>query len=208
MAHFARETISRRSWLLAGLAALVPRARAAPTLTVSFDGDNLRVAAPQLHFLTGKPLQRLKDASTVVYLSQLTIFHDSSYGPGEVFRKKAERLNISYDVWEETFKVVMAVDFRSASHLSLASAEGWCLDNLAISALGLDPNRPFWLRFDLRVPSEKELAAVLGDPGISIRGLIEFFSRKPEGDEPHWTLPAGPYRLAALPRTVARGFRG
>jgi len=177
-------------------------------LAVSFDGDNLRVAAPQLHFLTGKPLQRLKDASTVVFVSQLTIFRDGPSGPGTIFRKTAERLTVSYDVWEETFKVVMAVDSRSASHLSLPAAEGWCLDNLAISALGLAPDRPFWLRFDLRVPSDRELASVVGDPGISIRGLIEYFSRKPEGDEPHWTLPAGPFRLAALPRIVARGNRG
>jgi hypothetical protein len=118
MAH-SREQFSRRSWLLAGLTVSAFRARAAPVLSVSFDGDNLHVAAPQLHFLTGRPLSRLKDGTSVVFLSQLTIFRDDR---GTVFRRSPERLTVSYDVWEEKFKVVLAVDRRSVSRLSLAAA--------------------------------------------------------------------------------------
>jgi len=67
MAQPARDIrISRRSWLLAGLGIPLLRARAEEPLLVSFDGDNLHVAAPGLHFLTGKPLSRLKDANTGV----------------------------------------------------------------------------------------------------------------------------------------------
>ena len=63
MALDARDKrISRRSWLLAGLAIPLFRARAAESLVVAFDGDNLRPSAPGLHFLTGKALDRLKDA--------------------------------------------------------------------------------------------------------------------------------------------------
>src|SRR5438067_6548009 len=63
MARPARnEGISRRSWLLAGLAIPLLRAGAAEKLEVSFDGDNLHVAAPGLHFLTGTALKRLKNA--------------------------------------------------------------------------------------------------------------------------------------------------
>jgi len=204
MAH-AREQFSRRSWLLAGLTVPAFRARAAPLLSVSFDGDNLHVAAPQLHFLTGRPLNRLKDGTSVVFLSQLTIFRDDR---GTVFRRSPDRLTVSYDVWEEKFKVVLAVDRRSVSRLSLAAAETWCLENLAISALGLAPSRPFWLQFDLRAATPKELSALVGDPGISVRGLIELFGRKPGADEPQWTLAAGPLRLADLPRPAARGTRG
>jgi hypothetical protein len=204
MAH-SREQFSRRSWLLAGLTVSAFRARAAPPLSVSFDGDNLHVAAPQLHFLTGRPLNRLKDGTSVVFLSQLTIFRDDR---GTVFRRSPERLTVSYDVWEEKFKVVLAIDRRSASRLSLAAAETWCLENLAISALGLAPDRPFWLQFDLRAATPKELSALVGDPGISVRGLIELFGRKPGADEPQWRLAAGPLRLTDLPRPVARGTRG
>jgi hypothetical protein len=204
MAEFPREKISRRSWLLAGLVTPLFSARAALQLHVSFDGDNLHVAAPQLHFLTGKPLTRLMDGATVVFFSQISL----QDGRGIAFRRRHERLTISYDVWEEKFKVMMAVDQRSASRLSLAGAEAWSLENLAISALGLEPSRPFWLRLDLRAASQREISSVMSDPGISLRGLVELFSRKPGADEPQWSLEAGPLRLADLPRTVAHGSRG
>jgi hypothetical protein len=202
MAHFAREKISRRSWLLAGLAASLFRARAAEKFSVIFDGDTLRVAAPQLHFLSGKPLARLKDGNTVVFLSQITLFGDDH---GTVFRRTPERLTISYDIWEEKFQVSLGLDGRSVKRLSLAGAEAWCLDNLAISALGLAPNRPFWLRFELREVDPREFGSVMGDPGISLRGIIERLARKPGPDQEHFTLEAGPLRLAELPRKIARG---
>jgi hypothetical protein len=204
MAQFVRAKISRRSWLLAGLAVPLFSARStAPVLNVLSDGDNLHVAAPQFHFLTGKPLARLMDGATVVFLSQLTLRDDH----GVVFRRQPERLTISYDVWEEKFKVVMSVDRRSVSGLSLAAAETWCLNNLAISTLGMEPNRLFWLNLDLRVATERELSALMGDSGISIRNWVEFFSRKPGADQPYH-LEAGPFRLADLPRTLAHGTRG
>ncbi|HUI82262.1 MAG TPA: hypothetical protein VLY24_30275 [Bryobacteraceae bacterium] len=201
MAQFAREKMSRRSWLLAGLTIPLFRARANENLSVIFDGDTLRVSAPQLHFLSGKSLARLKDANTVVFLSQLTIFGDDH---STVFRRALERLTISYDIWEEKFQVVLAVDRRSASRLSLAGAETWCLDKLAISTLGLPPGRPFWLRFELREEDPRESAALMGDPGISLRSLIERFARKPSADQAHITLEAGPLRLAELPRRIAQ----
>jgi hypothetical protein len=103
MAQPARVTrISRRSWLLAGLAVPLFRARAADSINVTYDGDNLHVSAPALHFLAGKPLDRLKDASTVVFLSQLTLFAGNRDAP---FRKVPDRFVVSYDLWEEKFSV-------------------------------------------------------------------------------------------------------
>jgi hypothetical protein len=206
MAQFARATINRRNWLQAGFAVVVfaaPAAIATPALNVTFDGDDLHVAAPQFHFLTGKPLERLKDGATVVFLSQLTLRDDRGFE----FRRAPERLTISYDVWEEKFKVVMSVDNHSVSGLSLAAAETWCLDNLAISTLGMEPTRPFALYLDMRVATERDLATLMGDRGISMRNWIEFFSRKPGADLP-FHLEAGPFRLADLPRTFAHRTHG
>ena len=202
--HSGRGQISRRSWLLAGLATPLLRARTAGNLTLTFDGDNLHVAAPQLHFLTGRPLSRLQEGATVVFLSQLTIFGDSH---GTVWRHAPERLTVSYDVWEEKFGVVLGTANRRVSRLSAAAAETWCLDKLAISTLGLAPDRPFWFRLELRTADPKDLSSVVGEPGISIRGLIELFSRKPGADQDQWTLDAGPLRLANLSRTSGRGTR-
>lgn len=200
MALTARDDrISRRSWLLAGLASPLFRLGAAESLAVSFDGDNLRVAAPGLHFLTGRPLERLKDAATVAFLSQLTLFSDDR---GTVFKRAIERLVVSYDLWEEKFSVTIpGGGRRSILNVSAGQAESWCLENLAISAMGLTPERPFWLRFDLRTADRRELASVVGDSGLSLSGLIDLFSRKPGEGDVSWTRSYGPFRLLDLPRT-------
>jgi hypothetical protein len=201
MAHPAREIrISRRSWLLAGLGIGVFRLRATVPLAVSFDGDNLRVAAPDLHFLTGKPLERLKDAATVTFLSQLTLFSDPN---GTVFKRSPiERLVVSYDLWEKNFSVTIpGGGKRGISKVSAAEAESWSLENLAISAMGLAPDRPFWLKFELKTPDRRDYAAVVGDSGLSVRTLIEVFSRKSSGSDFSAMREFGPFRLKDLPRT-------
>ena len=202
--HCRGPQISRRCWLLAGLATPLLRARTAGNLTVTFDGDDLHVAAPQLHFLSGKSLSRLQDGAAVTFLSQLTIFGDNR---GTVWRHAHERLTVSYDVWEEKYSVVLGSANRRVSRLSAAAAETWSLDNLAISALGLSPDRPFWLRLELRTADPRDLSGLVGDPGISISGLIEVFSRKPGAGEEPWTLNTGPLRLANLPRILGHGTR-
>jgi hypothetical protein len=210
MAQPARHSrMTRRSWLLAGLGIPLLRARAEEPLLVSFDGDNIRVAAPGWHFLTGKPLERLKAADTVVFDSQITLFTDDK---GTIFhRPVTERLIFSYDLWEERFSVtVRGVSPRSQSRLTTDQAEAFALGELAVTALGMAPDRPFWLRFELRARSSKELSSVVGDSGISLTGLaIDWLSRKPGADDPPYTRSAGPLRLADLPRTPpARGPRG
>jgi hypothetical protein len=200
--------ISRRSWLLAGLAASVFPGRAADSLAVTFDGDNLHVASPGLHFLTGKPLSRLKDGGTVVYIGRLTLFRDAFITP---FRRSDARFVVSYDIWgEDKFSVTMPEPTPRTVLLPAAAAEAWCFENLAISTSGLPSDRPFWLLLDLRSVPRKDLSQVLGDSGINIKNFfIEFFSRQPGADDPEWTRAAGPLRLADLVRTPAgRGKSG
>ena len=210
MAQSARDPrISRRSWLLACLGIPLLRARAENSLAVTFDGDNLHVATPGLHFLTGKPLDRLKDAATVVFVSQITLLSDDR---GTIFRRPVtERLIVSYDLWQEKFAVTIrgGDSTRSTQRLLTApQAETWCIENLAISALGLPPTRPFWLRFELRAADQKDLGTLLGDTGISIGSLIEFFGRKAGAKDPYWRRDAGPLRLIDLPRiSSGRGTR-
>lgn len=210
MAQPARHSgITRRSWLLAGLGIPLLRARAEEPLVVSFDGDNIHVAAPGLHFLTGKPLERLKAADTVVFDSQITLFTDDG---GKIFhRPVTERLIFSYALWEEKFSVtVRGVPPRSQSRLTAEQAEAFALGELAFTALGLAPDRPFWLRFELRARSTKELSSLVGDSGISLTDLaIDWLSRKPGAENPYYLISSGPYRLTDLRRTPpARGPRG
>jgi hypothetical protein len=172
---------------------------------VTWDGDNLHVSAPRLHFLTGKPLERLKDGASVVFLSQLTLFTDARR---TVLRRVPDRLVLSYDLWEEKFSVSRLGGMpRTKSHLSASAAEEWCLESMVISASGLTPDSLFWLRFEMRPADARELSSVVGEPGISITRLIEIFSRKPGPEEPRWTLDAGPLRLSQLVRAPGRGTR-
>ena len=207
MARSARANgIGCGSRFLAGCVLFLCCAHASGPLEVTFDGDNLRMAAPGLHFLTGKPLERLRNADTVTFLSQLTLFSDES---GTVLRRIPERLIVSYDLWQEKFSVTIPGSYkRSAVNLSAAQAEAWCMDNLVVSALGLPPERPFWLTFELRTADRRELASLVGDSGISLSRLIDIFSH-PQGGDLYWTRSAGPLRLRDLPRTPSgRGRTG
>lgn len=195
--------ISRRSWLLAGLGISLFRARA-ESLSVIFDGDSLRPVAPNLHFLSGRALDRLRDARTVVFLSQLTLLGEDRL---TVFRRTPQRFYVSYAIWDEKFKVTMPGATPESSMWPTAEqAENWCVENLAISALGMAPDRPYWLRFELRTADPKDLSRVWSDSGISVSGLIEIFSRRPEPNEPHWFMEKR-LRLMDLRRTLARGNR-
>jgi hypothetical protein len=201
MAQPAREIqISRRSWLLAGLGVGVSGLRGAENLAVSFDGDNLRVAAPGLRFLVGKPLERLKEAATVTYLSQLTLLSDSR---GTVLKRSPiERLVVSYDLWQEKFSVTIpGGGKRSVFGVTAPQAESWCVENLAISTTGLPADKPFWLRFDLRTNDRRDLGSVVGESGLSLGSLIDLFSRKTSAGDLSWTRHDGPFRLLELPRT-------
>jgi len=191
--------MGRRSWLAAGLGISLLIAHAA-SLDVAFDGDTLRPAMPDLHFLTGRPLERLKDARTVVFLSQITLFRDDHVTP---FRHAPQRFYVSYDIWEGRFKVTIpGATPESRLGLTAAQAEAWCMDNMMVSALGLEPEQPFWMRFDLRTADPKDVAGIVSESGISINGLIEFFSRKTDS-ETHWVWERR-LRLADLRRSPSR----
>ena len=195
--------ISRRSWLLAGLTAPLFRARAADSMKVLFDGDNLHVAAPALHFLNGKPLERLKDGDVVAYVTQLELLDESRTA---VLRQQKGRFVVSYALWEEKFSVtLLGSSPRFAEGLSAANAEVWCVESLAMSAMGLAPDLYYWLRLQLRTGTPRDLTEDYRT-GISITGLIELLGRK-NTEITHWGPLEARLRLADLPRPAGRGPR-
>jgi len=202
--------ISRRSWLLAGLATPLLSLRGAESLEIKYDGDNLHLSAPSLHFLIGKPLERLKDGASVAYVAQVTLFHDDHV---TVLRRRQGRFVVSFALWEEKFSVTQlgttgAVPPRSVDGLSAAAAEAWCLDSMAVNTLGLEPNTPFWLRFELGTADQKEMANITEQPVVSFRRIVEFFSQKPKAGEPRWEPIERHLRLSDLPRMAGRGRNG
>lgn len=186
--------VTRRWWLLASCGAPLILGLSAQALGVRLDGDDLRVTAPQLHFLTDKPLEKLKDGATVVFLTQLSI---STEVNAPAIKRAVDRFVVSYDLWEEKFSVMETGGDRArASHLSPAAAEAWCLDHLAVGIGGLAPDKPFWVRLEMRAEDARDQAGVVGDSGINLTRLIEIFSNPAHIQQMRWECVAGPMRLA------------
>lgn len=165
-------------------------------LIVRRAADQIHVTAPRLHFLVGKSLQRLHDGATVPFDFQLTIAAGTRTN---VVQRNFARFMVSYDLWEEKFRVVRLANSRlSKSNLSANAAEAWCLDNLILSASQLPADRELWARLEVRTGEPKDQNSGLSDPGISIATLIELFSRPPHLQQEHWAYESGPFHLADL----------
>jgi hypothetical protein len=181
------------------LAVLVSAALPSPAqvLTVDTVGDALKIRAPTFSFLNGDPLARLKDGRSVrVELSAMVL-----PGPGKSPAATTRRMfAVSYDLWEERFAVT-AVDARSqsVSHLALAAAEAWCVEQLTIplSALGaLGRDLPFWIRLEYNI-LDGDGTSETTDPGYTLQGLIDLLSRRRKTDSSSHALEAGPFRTPA-----------
>jgi hypothetical protein len=169
-------------------------------MTVSSSGllphhvsGEIRVTAPNLHFLTGKSLSRLHDGAAVPFDFQLMITDSRN----NVIARALERFTVSYDVWEEKFSVVRVRDFRkSGMRLSAASAESWCLENIFVPAASLQAGQQLWARLEIRtVESREPLSA---DSGINLATLIEIFSRPSRPQQDRWSLESAPFQVASL----------
>ncbi|MDP9172171.1 MAG: hypothetical protein M3N54_16255, partial [Acidobacteriota bacterium] len=211
--HGRYELLSRRArngLRLAAMAGLVAScafgvALVANQLIVHLDGDYLRVTVPRLNFLSGKPLERLKDGATVAFIGQLSI----SQAPNAVVAdaRYVARFALSYDIWEQQFSVTKIGERpesrRSVSHLSAQATENWCLDNLTIDRSQLPADKPFYVQLDLRSEDPRDTLGIIGDPGgINITRLIEMFSRPARSAQPRWLLNNGPFRLSELRKGI------
>jgi hypothetical protein len=209
MAHRARrDNLTRRSWLLAGMGFGVfgqsYRAEGALRMTPRLDGEMLYVSAPGLHFLTGKPLERLKDGRTVTFIAQLSLSLDDNR---TILRNHPQRFVFSCDVWDPDKFSVTKLGSSTRKGLPAAAAEAWCLESMGINTSGIAPDKPVWLRLDLRVADLKDQADMVGDTGLSFRGLVEALSRPARTLQPHWTVDVPPFRLEDLKKAGTRGPR-
>jgi hypothetical protein len=188
--------VTRRLWLAAGVSSPMCWSLAVPRLLIRREGDKLRVSAPQIRFLTGKALDQLKNGASVGFISQIS-FSGNESGTN-VLSKSVDRFVLSFDIWEQKFSATrLGPPMRSISRLNVPAAEAWCLDELATIPASLTPSRPFWIKLDLRVEDPKESAAIVGEPGINLRRLVEIFSRPPRNQQ-QWLESAGPLRLQDL----------
>ncbi len=188
-------------WLLTAFLSGIAFAMFAEELVLSTEENRLEFSAPSVHFLTGRPLERLHNAAEVPFDFHVTVWAGSR---ARTFNESAARFVISYDLWEESFAVTR-VDGprRRVSHLSANEAEAWCLKEMAIDLDGLAATTPIWAQMEIRAndgDGSRGLfgPAEIGESGISLTGLIEIFSRPPAREQRNWTLEAGPITLEQL----------
>ena len=189
--------VTRRLWLATGLSAPLGWSLAVPRLLIRREGPaSLRVAAPQIRFLTGKSLEQLKNGASVSFALQVSI--TSSVTSTNFLGRTFDRFVVSYDLWEEKFKATRpGPPLRESSRLSVPACEAWCLDEIVPIPASLTASRLFWIRLELRVEDPKEWAAIVGEPGINLNRLVELFSRPPRITQ-NWTETAGPLKLQDL----------
>ena len=187
---------ARLAWILATAGTAACFSLAAQQLVVRATPDQILVAAPQLRFITGKPLERLKNGNAVAFDFHLAVLGENKQ---EILRRNFERFVVSYDIWEEKFSVSrMRTHRSSAFRLNAQAAEAWCLDNMAMSSSGLPPERPVWVRLDVRAQESRDGRAVGEDEALSLASLIEIFSRPGKQESNQWRLEAGPVTLREL----------
>jgi hypothetical protein len=166
----------------------------AQTVSVKLDGEQLRVSAPQLHFLGSEVLQRLHNGIAVNYVFKIGITPNRYSKPTT---ETSYRFVISYDIFEEKFAVSrIEPNPRSITHLSESAAQLWCLDSIALSTVGLASDQSFWVTMEYQTVEPKPATTESGESLIG--QLIDVFSRKAQREESRGTVMGGPFNLSDL----------
>jgi hypothetical protein len=197
-------------WLILAFLSGFALAMAAEELILNWRDNRLELSTPRVHFLVGKPLERLHNAAPVTFNFQVTLW---SGNHNHIFRRTADRFVVSYDVWQEDFKVTkLLAPARAATHLTATSAEAWCQEQMSsdLDLAGLSDSEPFWLRLEIRAQDGKDGPLFgrgnISDSGISLTTLIEIFSRPAQAHELRWgPYEIGPVTIDELKRSHRRG---
>jgi len=196
--HVRTRSRRRRRTILGAAVALAVFAHLSAQSTilqVERDGDRLRLAAPGLHFLTGAPLQRLHDGRSVTYAFAVTLEVEHGGAGGA---RLAREVVFSYDLWEERFSVAHLDEPKaSASHLTSAAAEAWCLELLKLPVRAAPADKTFVVKFECWLRDEGTQPADAAS-ATTITGLIDMFSRKAREAPPRWEAVSRKMRLADL----------
>ncbi len=179
----------------AALALFVHLSAQPSPLTVERDGDQLRLRAPQIDFLAGAPLQRLRDGRSVTYILSASIH---VHRGGARVHGVTRQVVASYDLWEERFSMVQRDDPKAAaSHLTAAAAEAWCVDLLVLPVRAAPTDRAFVVKLECSLREESTQARD-APSATTFTGLIDLFSRKEPSAPPRWEAASLPLRLADL----------
>ena len=103
-------------WVIAAFFSGLAFAMFAEELILTTHESRLEFAAPRVHFLVGKPLERLRNALEVPFDFKITLWSGTR---NHKLREAQDRFVVSYDLFEETFSVTKLVTpRRTARHLT------------------------------------------------------------------------------------------
>ncbi len=140
-------------WLILAFVSGFALAMAAEELILNWHDNRLELSAPHVHFLAGKPLEALHNAAPVPFDFQVTLWSGSH---NHLFQRVADRFVVSYDVWQQDFKVTkLQAPVKAAAHLTAHAAETWCLQQMSLDLTGLPDVEPFWVRLEIRAEDGK-----------------------------------------------------
>jgi len=170
-------------------------------LNVEREGDRLRFSAPQLRLLRGAPLEQLHDGRSVTYVFTMSLHVQRGDSRGASVTRQVV---FSYDLWEERFSVARADDpGTSASHLTAAAAEAWCIDLLSLPASAAPAGKTFVVKLECSLREEEALADD-STATTTLTGLIDLLSRKARPAAPRWEAVSPPLRLSEIKSRPAR----
>lgn len=188
-------------WLPAHAALAIVATLAWPAVHLSSQSVNVTTAAGAVHvqapgfrFVDGDALARLKDGQSV----RVELVFTMLAKPGaSTFAERRQTFVLSYDLWEERFAVTTpGKSSPLISHLTAPAAEAWCVQQVAVpvSAMGPFAKLPFWIRLESRVAD-----GVSGEgddeEGLTLRNLIDVFSRRRKTGTAMHAIEAGPFRV-------------
>lgn len=167
----------------------------AQSVTVGQTKDAVTVHAPGIGFIKGEALTLLKDGHSVRVDLDLAVLPGPGGTPAAHGR---QTFVLSYDLWEERFAVAMTgPPPKAIAYLTAAAAEAWCVEQVTVpfTAIGrLGRDAPLWVKLEYRVFAS-ETTPPPDDSGLTLRSLIETFSRRKQQDVWTHAIEAGPFRL-------------
>jgi len=187
------------------LFAAVLAVRAQPaTLALERRGNEIRLSTPNLHFIAGPPLERLRDGMSVTYVFSVEIVPKGTQGANNATFRLERRFVVSYDLWEESFEVVAAITPGvSASRLSAEMAEAWCLDNVRVPVASAPAETAFVLRLECFVEDEESQGGE-ASPGLTLTALIDRLSRRGREIPSRWEAASPTVRVRDIADRAGR----
>jgi len=162
--------------------------------------DQLRFVAPKVHFVAGRTVDRLREGNAVPVNFQVTLAVGNRQN---VVERLVESFVISYDLWEERFKVVRLRERKSASNLTALQTEAWCWDQMGISVANIPKNQPLYFKLEIRTEDSGARMPLFGaSDTYNLTALINLFSRPAERQQPHWTMEQGPFSYGDLKQNM------